>query len=68
MDNVFDDGVLIVHKGISGKKFKILKKEGLSQYWIVDLITGEEFLEPSYFLLDLVEARDNLINFLINEK
>ena len=67
-DKKFDDGVLVVHKGISGKKFKILKREGISQYWILDLITGEEFLEPSYYLLDLIESRDNLINYLINEK
>jgi len=39
-----------------------------SQYEIEDLTTGEILLEPVEYLLDLIDSRDNLINYLLNEK
>jgi hypothetical protein len=68
MVNKFEKDTLVVHTGVSGRKFKILRQEGISQYWILDMNTGEQFLEPSYYLLDLIDSRNNLINYLIDEK
>ena len=68
MDKKFDKDELVVHSAVSGKKFRIVKMITPSQYEIEDLTTGEILLEPVEYLLDLVDSRDNLINYLLNEK
>jgi len=68
MDKKFDKDELVVHSAVSGKKFRIVKMITPSQYEIEDLTTGKILLEPIEYLLDLIDSRDNLINYLLNEK
>lgn len=68
MYNIFEIGQLVSHKGVVGKKFRIQAKITDTQYEIQDLTTKEIYTEPSELLLDIVESRDFLINYLINEK
>jgi len=68
MDKKFDKDELVVHSAVSGKKFRVVKMINPSQYEIEDLTTGEILLEPVEYLLDLIDSRDNLINYLLNEK
>jgi hypothetical protein len=68
MEKKFEKDELVVHSAVSGKKFRIVKMITPSQYEIEDLTTGKILLEPVEYLLDLVDSRDNLINYLLNEK
>jgi hypothetical protein len=68
MDKKFDKDKLVVHSAVSGKKFRVVKMINPSQYEIEDLTTGEILLEPVEYLLDIIDSRDNLINYLLNEK
>jgi hypothetical protein len=64
----FEKDELIVHSGVSGKRFKIIRQVNPSQYEILDMNTNQIFLEPIECLLDLIDSRDQLINFLLDEK
>lgn len=66
MEKKFEIDDIVVHSAISGKKFRIIKMINPSQYEIEDLITGKTLVEPVEYLLDIVDSRDNLIDFLIN--
>ena len=68
MEKKFDKDELVVHSAVSGKKFRVVKMINTSQYEIEDLTTGEILLEPVEYLLDIIDSRDNLINYLLNEK
>jgi hypothetical protein len=68
MDKKFDKDELVVHSAVSGKKFRVVRMNTPSQYEYEDLTTGEILLEPVEYLLDLIDSRDNLINYLLNEK
>jgi len=68
MEKKFDKDELVVHSAVSGKKFRVVKMINPSQYEIEDLTTGEILLEPVEYLLDIIDSRDNLINYLLNEK
>ena len=68
MEKKFEKGELVVHSAVSGKKFRIIKMVNPSQYEIEDLTNGKILLEPVEYLLDIVDSRDNLINYLLNEK
>jgi hypothetical protein len=68
MEKKFEKDELVVHSAVSGKKFRIVKMITPSQYEIEDLTTGEILLEPIEYLLDLIDSRDNLIKYLLNEK
>ena len=59
---------LIVHSAIGGKRFKVIRMYNPSQYEILDMDSGEILLEPIEYLLTLIESRDSLINFILNEK
>lgn len=66
IEKKFEIDDIVVHSAISGKKFRIIKMINPSQYEIEDLITGKTLVEPVEYLLDIVDSRDNLIDFLIN--
>lgn len=68
MEKKFEKDELVVHSAVSGKKFRIIKMINPSQYEIEDLTTGQILLEPIEYLLDIVDSRDNLINYLLNEE
>jgi len=68
MEKKFEKDELVVHSEVSGKKFRVVGMTTPSQYEIEDLTTGEILLEPIEYLLDLIDSRDNLINYLLNEK
>jgi hypothetical protein len=68
MEKKFEKDELVVHSAVSGKKFRIVRMNTPSQYEIEDLTTGEILLEPVEYLLDIIDSRDNLINYLLNEK
>ena len=68
MEKKFEKDELVVHSAVSGKKFRVVKMINPSQYEIEDLTTGEILLEPVEYLLDIIDSRDNLINYLLNEK
>ena len=68
MEKKFEKDELVVHSAVSGKKFRVVKMITPSQYEIEDLTTGEILLEPVEYLLDIIDSRDNLINYLLNEK
>ena len=68
MEKKFEKDELVVHSAVSGKKFRIVKMINPSQYEIEDLTTGQILLEPVEYLLDIIDSRDNLINYLLNEK
>lgn len=68
MEREFEEGELVVHSAVSGKKFRIIKMTNPSQCEIQDLVTGKILLEPLEYILDIVDSRDNLINYLLNEK
>lgn len=68
MEKKFEKDELVVHSAVSGKKFRIVKMITPSQYEIEDLTTGKILLEPVEYLLDIIDSRDNLINYLLNEK
>jgi len=68
MEKKFEKDELVVHSAVSGKKFRIVKMITPSQYEIEDLATGQILLEPVEYLLDLIDSRDNLINYLLKEK
>ena len=68
MEKKFEKDELVVHSAISGKKFRVVRMTTPSQYEIEDLTTGETLLEPIEYLLDIVDSRDNLINYLLNEE
>jgi hypothetical protein len=68
MEKKFEKDELVVHSAVSGKKFRIIKMVNPSQYEIEDLTNGKILLEPVEYLLDIVDSRDNLINYLLNEK
>lgn len=66
IEKKFEIDDIVVHSAVSGKKFRIIKMINPSQYEIEDLITGKTLVEPVEYLLDIVDSRDNLIDFLIN--
>ena len=66
MEKKFEIDDIVVHSAISGKKFRIIEMINPSQYEIEDLITGKTLVEPVEYLLDIVDSRDNLIDFRIN--
>ena len=68
MEEKFEKDELVVHSAVSGKKFRIVKMITPSQYEIEDLNNGQVLLEPVEYLLDIIDSRDNLINYLLNEK
>ena len=67
MNKKFEKDQLVVHSAVAGKKFKIVRMSNPSQYEILDLTTNEILLEPVEYLLDIIDSRDNLMNFLLNE-
>lgn len=67
MEKKFEKDQLVVHSSVSGKRFKIIRMYNPSQYEILDLTTNEILLEPVEYLLDIIDSRDNLINFLLSE-
>jgi hypothetical protein len=64
----FNIGDWVVHTHISGKKFKVVEQVTPSHYIIQDTETKQTFLEPVNHLLDLIDSRDSLINFILDEK
>lgn len=68
MSNKFEIGQYVVHTGVPGKKFKIFGNKYPDIYDIIDSDTGLIYTEPIDCLLDLIESRDNLIDFIINNK
>lgn len=65
IEKKFEIGDIVVHSAIGGKKFRIIKIVNPSQYEIEDMISGKILLEPLEYLLDIVDSRDQLINFLL---
>ncbi len=65
IEKKFENGDLVVHSAVSGKKFRVVKMINPSQYEIEDLTTGKILLEPLEYLLDIIDSRDNLINYLL---
>lgn len=65
IEKKFENGDLVVHSVVSGKKFRVVKMINPSQYEIEDLTTGKILLEPLEYLLDIIDSRDNLINYLL---
>ena len=64
----FDAGQLVCHVAVSGKKFIFIGMIGPSQCEIKDPITNMILVEPIECVLDIIESRNNIINFLIDEK
>lgn len=66
MDN-FEVGDVVTHNRIPGKKFKIIDKLSPSRYEIEDLTNKSKYVEPIDELSSIIESRDRLINFIIDE-
>ena len=68
MEKKFEKDQLVVHSAVAGKKFKVVRMINPSQYEILDMSNNEILLEPVEYLLDIIDARDNKIEEIINEK
>ena len=62
------EGDLVVHSAIHGRKLRWIKLINPSQCEIEDPITGKILIEPLEYILNIVDSRENLINYLLNEK
>ena len=62
----YEIGQLVFHVGTM-EKYKILRKINPSQYEIIDS-QSNIFTEPEDCLLEVVENRNRIIKFIINEE
>lgn len=64
----FEIGQLVCHIGVQGKKFIFIGMIGPSQCEIKDVANNRVLVEPIECILDIIESRNNIINFIIDEK
>lgn len=64
----FEIGQLVCHIAVNGKKFIFIGMIGPSQCEIKDPTNNVILVEPIECILDIIDSRNNIINFLIDEK
>jgi hypothetical protein len=68
MNNKFNIGEVVCHISLPGVKFQVVRKITPSSWEVKNLNTGELLQEPDDLLLNKIDWRESIINYIIDEK